>query len=128
MNKTLSLLAAASAVAFSFSAVADDKTTYKAETKIEQDEKGNFEKTVSETSKDDSGKMSAETKTEVDVDRDGNVEKTVKSESVNDPKGLFNKTKVKTEDKVKKEDGKMVHEHKKKVNGDTVEHTKQEVK
>lgn len=123
MNKTLTLLAATvAAAAFAAPAMAEDKTTYKAETKIEKSASGDYTRTSTEERKDASGKVSAETKVDVDVNKDGGMTKTVETKTVDDPKGLLNKQTTKTEDMVKTTaDGKIETSHEKTVNGKKVE-------
>jgi hypothetical protein len=123
MIKNLLLLAAASGVAFAVPALAEEKTKYKSETTVEKSASGDYEKKTKVERKDPSGKESVETKTNIDVDADGDAEKTVETKSVNDPKGLMNKETVKTEDKEVHKDGQVTTQHKKKVNGKTVEDT-----
>jgi hypothetical protein len=123
MYKKLSLLAAAAGIAFAGPALAEDKTTYTSETKVEKSASGDYEKKTKVERKDPSGMESLETKTNIDVDADGDVEKTVETKQVNDPKGLMNKQTVKTEDKEIHQDGKVTTKHTKKVNGKVVEDT-----
>ncbi|MBI1276032.1 hypothetical protein GC177_08685 [bacterium] len=118
---TISLAALMFAVASP--AIAADKETYKAETSIEKDAKGNYEKKVTEKSTDAMGTdVKNEAKTEVDVDRDGSKEVTVKTKSVKDPKGLMNKSTVETETHVKQDEHGNNTEttQKKKVDGKVV--------
>lgn len=122
MKKSI-LLASVAAIALTAPAFAADKETYKSETKVEKDSKGNYD-AKSETSKTDTAgtTTSVEKKVDVDVDGAGNVEKTVKTEETTDPKGLMNKTKVKTKDTTTTHsDGTVDSSHKKTVNGKTVE-------
>jgi hypothetical protein len=121
--KTSILLASVAAIALTSPAFAADKETYKSETKVEKDSKGNYD-AKSETSKTDAAgtTTSLEKKVDVDVDAAGNVDKTVKTEEVTDPKGLMNKTKVKTKDTTTTHsNGTVDSSHKKTVNGKTVE-------
>lgn len=118
------LLVPAIALALAGSALAEEKTKYESEVKIGQDSKGNYERKTSEERKDATGKSSTETTVDVDVEGDGDTEKTVTTKAVNDPKGLMNKTTTKTKDKITQEDGKITQEHKKTVNGRTVEEDK----
>lgn len=126
MNKLIIPSLAALSVAFGSSAFAADES-YDAETKIEKDDNGGYERTVSEESKDAAGTLrSKEVTTEVDVDNDGDKETTVKSKAVEDPKGLMNKTTVETESTTSVEDGKTSTSYEKKVNGDVVNESKSE--
>jgi hypothetical protein len=108
----------------SSSAMAAEQT-YDAKVKIEKDEKGNYEKTVSEVSKDAAGtKVTNEQETNVDVYSDGDKSTVVKTKSVKDPKGLFNKSTVETKDEIKLDDGEVKSNHEKTVDGEVVERTK----
>ena len=122
MNKT-ALLISAAAVAFAAPALAADKETYKSETKVEQDSKGNYEASSSTKQTNAAGTTtSAEKKVEVDVDSDGETETKVKTTEVTDPKGLMNKSKTVTIDtETANADGTVDSSHKVKVNGKTVE-------
>jgi uncharacterized membrane protein len=126
MNKTALLLASAASLALTAPAFAADKETFKSETKIEKDSKGNYEAKTETTKTDAAGTTtSMEKKVDIDVDSKGNVDKTVKTEEVVDPKGLMNKTKVKTTDTATTNaDGTVDSTHKKVVNGKTVEEEK----
>lgn len=117
------LLASAAAVAFITPAIAAEKESYKSETKVEKDSKGNYEAKTSATQTDAAGTTtSVEKKVDTDVDSKGNADTTVKTETVTDPKGLMNKTTVKTKDTEKTNaDGSVDATHKKTVNGKTVE-------
>ena len=127
MNKSLSLIALAAALAFAAPAIAADKTTAEVKVKTEQNADGSYKQEVSKESKDAAGtKMTSENKTDVDVKSDGDVEKKNTTVETKDPKGLFNKEKTKTETKVEHKDGKTVEKHTKTVNGKTVEDTKSE--
>lgn len=123
--KKLTLAALLATVAFT-PAFALEKGEVKAETKVEQDAKGNLEKTTKVEQKDAAGnKSSVKTETDVDVDADGEVEKTEKKTEVTDPKGLGNKEKVVTKDKtVTTKEGATETSHTKEVNGKKVEETK----
>ncbi len=128
MNKTLALLAAAG-ITFAVPAFAADSVSTEAQskTKIEKDSDGNYTKTqkMSQESTDTAGTTtSAETNVKVDIDADGESARTVKSKVVEDPKGLFNKTKTLTTDTVKDKNGVVETDHKKTVNGKTVEEEK----
>ncbi len=123
-NKLILSAFAAVTLVISSPAFSADKETYKSSTMVEKDTDGNYEKKVSEKATDAAGTTTAkEVKAKVDVDNNGDKESTVTTKSSTDPKGLMNKTTVKTEDKVKMKDGKTEAEHKKTVNGKTVEDT-----
>lgn len=123
MNKTFALLASVAAIALAAPAFSADETI-KSETKIERDNDGSYTKTTSQKHDTDAGATSAKTKVDVDVNKDGTVEKTTTTKEVNDPDGLMNKDTVKTKEKVKThKDGTTSVEHKKTVNGKTVEET-----
>lgn len=78
---------------------------------IEDKANGGVEKTeVSHETNADGTNIKSETDTDVDVDSDGNVNATVKTEKVVDPEGLMNKTKVKTETKMR--NGVVIEQHK----------------
>ncbi len=81
--------------------------------KVEIEDKANGgveKKEVSDQTNADGTNVRSETKTDVDVDSDGNVNSTVKTEKVVDPEGLMNKTKVKTETKMR--NGVVIEQHK----------------
>ena len=126
MKHTSILLASVAILALNAPAFAAEKETYKSETKMEKDAKGNYSQKDSATKTDAAGTTTnAEKNVSVDVDSKGNTEKTVKIEESTDPKGLMNKTDVKTKDTVKtKADGSVETTHIKKVDGKTVEDTK----
>ena len=125
MNKSLSLIALAAALAFAVPAIAADKTTAEVKVKTEQNADGSYKEEVSKEAKDASGtKTTADHKTDVDVKSNGDVEKKMTTTETKDPKGLFNKEKAKTETTVKSEDGHTTEKTKKVVNGKTVEDTK----
>lgn len=123
MNKMVVLLASAASVAFVAPVFAADKETFKSETKIEKDSKGNYNSKSSTSTTDAAGTTSSmEKKVSVDVDSDGSREKTVKTEETTDPKGLMNKTTTKIKDTEKTDkNGNVETSHKKTVNGKTVE-------
>jgi hypothetical protein len=124
--KTAMLLASVAAIALGAPAFAAEKETFKSETKVEKDAKGNYEAKSSATKTDTAGTTTAvEKKVDVDVDKDGSKETTVKTTESTDPKGLGNKTKTVTKDTEEvKADGTVEAEHKKTVDGKTVEHEK----
>jgi len=125
MNKTVILLTSAVALAFGAPAFAVEKETYKAETKVEKDSKGNYDSKSTVKHTDTAGTTTtSEKKVEVDVDSKGNTDTTVKTEQTNDPKGLMNKTTTKTEDTETHKDSAVKTSHKKVVNGKTVEEEK----
>jgi hypothetical protein len=123
MKKSI-LLASVAAFALTAPAFAAEKETYKSETKIEKDAKGNYDakNTVSKT--DAAGTTTtSEKKVDVDVDSNGNVEKVVKTKETTDPKGLMNKTSTTTTSTETHKDGQVETSHKKVVDGKTVEDT-----
>ncbi len=129
MQKLLTMLAIAG-VTLGAPAFAADKVTSETDThsKVESKSDGSYEETskAKQVRTDASGKSSAETKVDVNVDKTGEREKTTTTTQVDDPKGLFNKSKTVTKDKVKHKDGKVTVSHKKKVNGKTTEdHTEE---
>lgn len=123
MNKTVLLLASAAIVSLGAPSFAAEKESYKSETKMEKDAKGNYEaKTTIQHTDTDGTTTNTEKMVDVDANSDGTTEKTVKTEKVVDPKGLMNKSKVKTEDTTKTNaDGILEKSHKKVVDGKTVE-------
>lgn len=123
MNK---LLVSLSAISLVLTAPAfAEKETYKSETKVEKDEKGNYEAKSTATSTDAAGTTEKrEVKTDVDVDRDGSKETTIKTKTIHDPKGLMNKNTVATEQKIKEKDGVVEKTYEKKVDGKKVEEEK----
>lgn len=126
MNKPFMLLASAAALAFTAPAFAADKETFKSETKVEKDGKGNYEAKTETKATDAAGTTTtAEKKVDVDVDSDGSKETTVESKATVDPKGLGNKETVKIKNTAEtKADGTTETSHKKTVNGKTVEDEK----
>ena len=126
MNKLATLLVTAAAIAlaspgFAMGSRADATTEVKSEASIERDDDGGFEKKTEAEKVDATGtKTTAETKVELDVKADGDATKTTTTKETRDPKGLFNKDVVKTETKEKLEDGKLIVEHEKSINGDVV--------
>ena len=123
--RILSLLCiTAATLAFTAPVMAADE---KIETKvsIEKDDDGEYKETSKSTHTDTAGtKTTSKRKVEVDVEDDGSVEKVVKTEKVTDPKGLMNKETQKTETTEKTNaDGTVETNHKKTVNGKTVEDT-----
>ena len=126
MTKTHLLLVSVAAVVFAAPGYAADKETYKSETKIEKDSKGNYESKANVSKTDMEGTTTkAEKKVDINVDSDGETKKTVTTEESTDPKGLMNKTTTKTKDTEKTHsDGTAETTHKKTVNGKTVEEEK----
>jgi hypothetical protein len=124
--KTAMLLTTAAALALSAPAFAAEKEKYESKTKIESDAKGNYDAKVKSEKTDMDGTTSKfQKKVDVDVDSKGNTDTTVKTEESRDPKGLMNKSTVKTTDSEKmKSDGTVETEHKKTVDGKTVEDSK----
>ena len=122
MNKTILLLTSAAALALAAPAFSADKETYKSETKVEKDEKGNYEAKTKTSATDTAGTTTKmEKEVDVEVNADGTTDTTVKTEEVTDPKGLMNKTKVVTKDSAKTNvDGTVDTSHKKTVDGKTV--------
>ena len=125
MKYRMMTLAALAGISLCSGAFAADET-YESKTKVSQDKDGSYKKESKETMDDAHGSSSATQTDKMNVDSKGNTERTVETQSKDDPKGLFNTNKVKTKDVVKSKDGKTTTEHKKTVNGDTVEHTKTE--
>ena len=125
MKTTYILPAAIIGLALANPVFADDvKSEVQTKTTVEKDADGNYQRktTRSAESTDSAGTTTkSETKIEAESDSDGDVSRTVTTETSNDPKGLMNKTKTKTTDSVKYEDGKVESKHQKKVNGKTVE-------
>jgi hypothetical protein len=130
MNKTLMICAAVTGISFIVPAAFADtmKSEIKSKTTMEKDEKGNYDakRTTTSESVDSSGTLNkTDTTVKVDVDADGDASKTVTTENVVDPKGLLNKNKTVTKDVMKNKNGQTELRHVKKINGDTVENTKQ---
>lgn len=119
MNKTITLLLATTALAIGAPAIAADQT-YKAETKIERDDDGDFKREISAERKTESGRVASEVATEVDIDEEGDGTRTVTTKDVNDPKGLLNKDTVKTKQTTKVENGKVTSETRTTKNGEVI--------
>lgn len=121
MNKRFALLASVAALGLAAPAFAADVKT-ETNTKVKVDTDGNYEAKTKTSATDAAGTDTTAKKTvDVDVNADGSVDKTVTTTETKDPKGLLNKSKVKTKEKVSTSaDGTVTH-HKKVVNGDTVE-------
>ncbi|MEZ0259973.1 MAG: hypothetical protein ACAH80_03130 [Alphaproteobacteria bacterium] len=107
-------------------AIAAD-TEYKSETTIKKDDDGDMKTHVKVESTDDAGTNTLDEKTiKVDADDDGDYKKTTEIKKKVDPKGMFNTTDIKVKDTVESEDGKTTIEHKKTIDGETVESSKVE--
>lgn len=122
MNKLATLLVTTAAIALAApSFAADVKTGVKSEATIERNDDGSYVKKTEAEKRDANGtKTTAETEVDLDVDGDGDATKTTSTKETRDPKGLFNKDVVKTKTTEELKDGKLVVEHEKTVNGDTV--------
>jgi hypothetical protein len=129
MNKMLAMLVALAAVAWGTPTLAETVSSEtKSKTTVKQEADGDYHRkqTTSTEATDASGTTtSLETKVKVEADEDGNAEKKVTTETVIDPKGLMNKSKTVTTDTVTQKDGKLETTHKRKVDGKTVEDTKE---
>ena len=128
--KKLLMTAAIMSFAFGHAALAaDGDTSYKSETSISRDADGDAKSDTVTTSTDAAGTdRKDEKKVTYDAKSKGDFKKTVVTDSKTDPKGLFNTSKTETKDTVEKDDGKLTTEHKKTIDGDTVEDTKTEEK
>lgn len=125
MKKTV-ILSALVALAFAAPAFANNHgTEHKTETSIEKDKDGSMETKTKSKTTDAAGTTTKTEKTvDLDVKDNGDFKKTTTTESKTDPKGLMNSTKTETKDIVEKKDGVISTEHKKEVDGDTVEESK----
>ena len=130
MKNTNLVLASIIALSLSAPAFAADKESYESKTKIEKDVDGNYkEKTKTEKTDVAGTTNSVEKDVKVKVKSSGETDKTVKTTEVTDPKGLMNKETTKTTDTVKaKADGTVESDHKKTVNGKTVEENSESTK
>jgi hypothetical protein len=129
--KKLAYLAAVSVLALAAPAFAAEDTSAKAkvESNVEHKADGGYEesrKSVTEKTDAAGTETREETKVKVEQKADGDMEKTVKTETKVDPEGLMNQKKTVVEDKTEVKDGKATTHHTKKVDGKTVEDTKQE--
>lgn len=123
MKKLLTLAAMATlAVTLAAAPALAADSSYKSETTISKDNDGDYKAETTTKAEDAAGtETKSDDKVDVDVSANGDVEKTTTHEASTDPKGLFNKSKVKVKDVVKKKGAKVTKKHKKEVNGDTVE-------
>ncbi len=98
------------------------KDSYKSESKVQKDSKGNFEQKDITTKTDEYGTtVSYEKNASTSVEANGNMEKTSSTKEVIDPEGLGNKTTV-TDSKSKEvKDGVVTTSQETKVDGKTVE-------
>jgi hypothetical protein len=110
MKNIFTLLATTAVIGLTAPAFAVDVSSDN-KVKFEAQDNGGVEKMeVSHETNADGTNIKSETDTDVDVDSDGNVDATVKTEKVVDPEGLMNKTKVKTETKMR--NGIVIEQHK----------------
>ena len=120
MKLTTLLATTAAVMTFAGVAVAADKTSVKAETTLEQNKNGGYDKDTTVEKSTPSGSVKDESETKLKVDDNGDSEKTTTNKHVNDPKGLMNKHTSKDTTKVKTKNGTTTTEHTKKVDGNTV--------
>jgi len=121
MTKLSAMLATTiAALALVGAATAADKTSVKAETTLEHDKNGGYEKTTSSEKVTPAGKVSSETETTLTVDDNGDSEKTSTTKHVNDPKGLLNKRTEKVVVKRKNNESGTTVERTHKIDGKTV--------
>lgn len=124
--KKIAILSATLALVLAAPAFANNHHgDHKSETKIEKDADGSVEATTKSKTTDAGGTTTtSEKKVDLDVKDNGDYTKTTTTETKTDPKGLMNSTTTETKDVVEKKDGVVTTEHKKEVNGDTVEESK----
>lgn len=127
MNKLFMTAAMISALTLGVAPAIAADTEYKSETSIKRDDDGDMKTHVEVKSTDENGTTTLDEKTiKVDADDDGDFKKTTEIKKKVDPKGIFNTTDVKVKDTVEREDGKTTIEHKKTIDGETVEASKVE--
>lgn len=98
------------------------KDSYKTESKVQTDSKGNYEQKDITTKTDEYGTtVSYEKNANVSVDANGNTEKSTTTKEVVDPAGLNNKTTVTNSKSKEVKDGVVTTSQETKVDGKTVE-------